>query len=539
MTTSSAAIRVQLKTWAGPQCLRVRLSAGLGLLEAVCVCAFAWGLSGIVSALWNRPPSVPAVLPWLGILAASLAVRAGLTLLVRKLDLSTARGVIAAVRRQVMSKALDGRVADPSQLGSLFEDSEALEGYYARFAQASFQATIVPLLLTLVIAWQSPISAGIVALTLLPFVAMMAIVGLTSAGEASKQFDALARLSNLFSDRIRALPLVLAYDDASSQAKAVGRAAREVASRTLSILKYAFLSSAVLEFFAALSVALVAVYCGFYLLGKLPFAVPEHLTLARALFILALAPEVYAPIRRLSAAYHDKQSAIAAAERMMALIIIPAETRAARLPAAPVIRYDGVVCGFNDDADFHIGPVSFAARPDTVTALTGPTGSGKTSLLRLLTGQGRLTAGHITVDNQPLDDLSASVAWVSQHPPILTGTLRENLCFGNREATDGDIARAVAATGLDTVVRRRGLDQRLNERGSGLSGGERKRIGLARALLRDAPVLVLDEPTADLDEDAEAELLEQLPGVFAGRTVILSTHSPRLAALATQKVQLA
>ncbi len=531
-----AAVRRQLAVWARFETTRVRLSDVLSVCDAFGVIGFAWGVSHLVTVLFDGPRQIATLLWPMMVTVLSLSLRAGLTVLGRRLNLAIARGVVSDVRLGLMDKALAGRIGDVRRLNSLFEDTEALEGYYARFRQASVQAGLFPPVLLLVIAWQSPVSAGILLLTLVPFIAMMAVLGLTSAAEARRQLDALARLSNLFVDRIKALPLIFAFANGPAQTGAVGRAAHDVAERTLRVLKVAFLTSAVLEFFSALSVALIAVYCGFYLLGQLPFPVPEHLTLAKAFFVLALSPEVYAPMRRLSAAYHDRQTATAAAERLMTIETSDA-VAAMTVPAAPVIRFDAVTCGFADDPEFRIGPVSFIATPGTITVLAGLTGSGKTTLLRLLAGEGRLIGGAVTVDGRPMSDLSAAVGWVSQHPPILAGTLDDNIRLARRDVTQDNVRRVIAMTGLDAVRAAR-TGTRLDERGSGLSGGERKRIGLARALLKDPPVLLLDEPTADLDGDAEEALIAVIQKAAEGRTVILSSHSPRLIAVASQVVTL-
>jgi len=535
---SPADIRRQLKAWEKPQAGSLRLSAILGAADVACVAAFAWGLSHMVTRLWQHRPALSLIAWPILAVVLSLAVRAGLGLFSQKLNLDIARRIIRNIRRGIMDGALSG-APGAGALASLFEDTEALEGYYARFRHAAAQAATAPLILIALTALRSPVSAGLLALSLVPFVILMALLGMSSAAESKHQLDALSRLSNLFIDRVRTLPLILAFNDGKRQTAAVARAASDVAERTLSVLKLAFVTSAVLEFFSALSVAMIAVYCGFSLLGELPFKVPEHLTLGAAFFVLALSPEVYAPMRRLSAAYHDRQTALAAAERLMAQATEPLPVTSQPLGAAPVIIFDGVTTGFADDPDFAIGPVSFTAHPGTVVALTGPTGSGKTTLLRLLLGGGSVRDGRILVDGTPMGDISDGIGWVSQSPPILTGTLRDNLLLANPRATDDDIARAVAVTGLGHLVAARGLDAHLDDRGSGLSGGERKRIGLARALLKNAPVLLLDEPTADLDAASEADLLAVLPAVFAGRTVILSSHSPALVALAGREVRVA
>ncbi len=512
---------------------------GLSLLEGACIAGFAWGLSHMVSDLFGKPQSLEHLAFPMAVTVLSLSARALLSLLNQKLAMQSARRIISAIRLGIMAKALDGRVDSgrhQHRLNALFEDTEALEGYYSRFRQNDFQARILPLVFIALMALASPVSAGILLLTLLPFVALMAILGMTSAEESKRQLDALSRLSNLFVDRVKALPLILSFEAGPRQVRTVGRASRDVAEKTLGVLKIAFVTSAVLEFFSALSVALIAIYCGFYLLGELPFKVPEVLTFASAFFVLALAPEVYAPMRRLAAAYHDQQTAMAATQRLMELDVLPASTSNAHVTDAPKIAYDHVVCGFPDDPCFRIGPVSFSAAPGNIIAIKGPTGSGKTTLLRLLLSQGHLLSGDIQVDGRPLSDICESIAWVSQAPPILAGSLADNLKAANRSASDDRVRQAIELFGLDSVAETRtGL---LNERGSGLSGGERRKIGLARAWLKDAPLLLLDEPSADLDAQAEGDLIAQLPLLFKSRTVILSSHSPKLCALADQVVDL-
>jgi ATP-binding cassette subfamily C protein CydD len=534
--------RDQLRVWAKTDAPTLRRIHALGLVEGAAIAGFAWGLSHTISDLFGQAQTASRLILPVAVTLLSLTVRAATGLLNQKLGMASARHIIAAIRLDLMTKSLEGRIDSArhqGRLNALFEDSEALEGYYARFRQAEFLARLLPLAFLAVMAMASPVSAGILLLTLLPFVALMAILGLTSAEESKRQLDALSRLSNLFVDRIRALPLILSFEAGPRQVRTVGRAAHDVAERTLSVLKVAFVTSAVLEFFSALSVALIAIYCGFYLLGELPFRVPEHLTFASAFFVLALAPEVYAPMRRLAAAYHDRQTAMAAAQRLMEIDARSAVPASERFIKAPEIVYDAVVCGFADDAGFRIGPVSFTARPGHVVAIKGPTGAGKTTLLRLLLGQGLKREGAVRIDGMALTnnaDIGESIGWVSQNPPVLAGSLTDNLTLANRSASPERIAQAIELFGLRRVAESRLSD--LNERGSGLSGGERRRLGLARAWLKDAPILLLDEPTADLDAHAEAELIARLPDLFTGRTVILSSHSPKLCALADQVVEL-
>ncbi len=534
----------QLKLWGAVEAGRMRMGAWLAVTENLTVVAFAWGLSHAVTYLWHGTQTLATLAVPIAAMVGALALRAILIFVTNRLNQATARSIVRHIRSDITAKALAGRIdtrAQAARLNSLFEDSEGLEAYYARFAPAALQARIVPVVVLGVIATQSWVAAALLALALIPFVTLMALLGMSSAAEARRQLDALSRLSNLLIDRVRALPLILAFNDGARQVATLGHAARDVAERTLRVLKIAFITSAVLEFFSALSVALIAVYCGFYLLGELPFRAPEPLTLATAFFVLALSPEIYAPMRRLAAAYHDRQTAMAAAERLMAIAVTELPVAAAPLTAPPAIRYDAVTVSFADDPEFRIGPVSFTCAPGSVTCLSGPTGSGKTTLLRLLLDPGRVA--DITLNGRaigPDHDIAGHIAYVAQAPPILAGTLRDNLRLAHRTADEAQINEAITRFGLADLIARRdgGLDTLLDDRGTGLSGGERRRIGLARAWLKPAFLVVLDEPSADLDAAAEDELTKLLPTLFAGRTVLMSSHSARLQALADQVISL-
>jgi ATP-binding cassette subfamily C protein CydD len=420
---------------------------------------------------------------------------------------------------------------------TLVEGVEALDGHFARFLPARMSAAVLPLVMIAIAAVASPICAGILLATLIPFIAAMVLSGAAAAAESRAQFLALERLSGLFLDRVRVLPVVLAFQAEGATTTALRRSASELAERTIKVLRVAFISSAALEFFAALSVALVAVYCGFNLLRLLPFPVPETLDLKRAFFVLALAPEVYAPMRRLAAAYHDRQAAEAASASLARFVAPTPKPVAAPLAKAPTIRFESVTVRYPDADAPAIDGFDLTAEAGTITALLGASGAGKTSLLNLLLDLAPLTAGRILVDGGPYTELSRDIAWAGQSPLILPASIADNIALSRRDATRAEIEAAADAVGL-VLDRPGGLDFLLDERGSGLSGGERRRLSLARALLKPAPILLLDEPTANLDAVAEAELLSAIAQAARGRTTLIATHSEAVAALADQVVRL-
>ncbi|RZJ96556.1 MAG: thiol reductant ABC exporter subunit CydD [Brevundimonas sp.] len=517
---------------ARPGARSARIAAFLMVAEALPAIGFAASLALALAGM-ARPH---AAVGWAVAAAASLIVRGLIGLAAARRGAEAARAVRQNVRRRAFAGLVASGRAEPADAAAPVEGVDALSGYVARFTPLRIAATVTPLLLVSVMAVASPFASGLVLLTLIPFIAGMALAGMAAGEESRRQFEALARLSGLFLDRIRALPAVIAFQGQDGITAEVARASDDLARRTGRVLKIAFLSSGVLEFFAALAVALVAVYCGFNLLRLLPFPAPEQLDLARAVFVLALAPEVYLPLRRLAAAYHDRQAAEAASPMLARVAAAMGAPRAAqRSPAAPEIRFTGVAIAYAH-APAVIEGFNLIVRPGQIVALVGPSGRGKTSVLNLLLGLSPLTRGQVQVDGRRLaeaGDFAGSVAWVGQDPVVLPGSVRANLALARKDAAAAEVEAAAQAAGLKVD-----LDRVLDERGGGLSGGERRRLGVARALVKDAPILLLDEPTANLDAAAEAAMIAAIQTAAVGRTVLIATHSPAVMALADRVVRL-
>ena len=449
-------------------------------------------------------------------------------------------------RRLVYPRVLAASPGDRRMLGETVADAidriEDLGGYHARFLPLRLAAVASPLLIALAAAPASLVAAGILLGTLLPFGLGMALAGTAAARAARRQLEALSHLSGLFVDRVRALPMIVSFGAQDRVSRHLEQATREVADRTLGVLRVAFLSGAVMEFFAAISVALVAVYCGFNLLGLLPFPVPEKLTLPQALYVLLLAPEFYLPMRRLAAAYHDKQVGEAALDRLKAMEEEGARAALVSPPLArpPLLRFEEVVI---DHGEARIGPFSFTVPAARMTAIRAPSGVGKSSLLHALLGLAPIGEGRIVVDETAggLASLPAHVGWAGQAVALVPGTLADNIRLARAGASDAEVEAVARRAGLGPMIdaRGEGMALRLDHRGSGLSGGERRRIAIARVLLKDAPLWLLDEPTADLDAASAADIGAILRAEGRGRTLLLATHSESLAALADHRVDLA
>ena len=417
-----------------------------------------------------------------------------------------------------------------------------LDDYYGRFASLRRAAFVSPLLFAVASAMGSLVAAAILLLTLIPFAIGMVLAGKAARSEADAQLASLTRLGGLFVDRAQALPAILMFGAEERIVRQIGTSAQDVAQRTLAVLRIAFVSNAVLEFFAALSVALVAVYCGFSLLGLLPVTPPETLTLAEAFFVLALVPDFYLGMRRLAAAYHDKQQGEAA------LALLDNEITEARSQVSPPVadapcdsvglQVGDLVLRYADGTS--VGPVTFAWQGPGLYAISGETGSGKSSLLKAFVGLVPVAAGEVQFTGiVTLIGPDGNIAWADQHSLLRPGTLRSNLACGIGQGDDAAAEAVLARIGLAPMLNRRGgLDLDLDQRGSGLSGGERRRIGLARAFLSNRPVLLLDEPTADLDADQAAAVRTLLVELATTRLVIVATHDRALIDAARATVRL-
>jgi ATP-binding cassette subfamily C protein CydD len=435
-----------------------------------------------------------------------------------------------------------------ASVAAMLTDKLPLLGpYVLRHRPASLRAAVVPLVFlgtAAVFSWAVALILA-VAGPLIPV--FMALVGLAARQASERQMDEIGSLSGLLGERLAALTDIRLLDARGRMEGDFADRAEGLRARTMAVLRVAFLSSTVLELFSAIGVAMVAVYVGFALLGELGFgAWATPLTLAEGVFLLMLAPEFFQPLRDLAAAWHDKAAALAVSRDLVAFEtadepeMLGAGGPGAAKSAAPVIRLAGLRKGALGFPDLSIAP-------GEAVALTGPSGSGKSTLIALVGGLEQPDGGAIQLDGVPLgadtaDGWRAQVAWVPQAAQFLDGPLRDGLLLGARgRPTEADIAAALALAAATGVVARlpRGLDTVLGETGGGVSGGEARRLMLARAALSGRAVVLADEPTADLDPETAAEVIAALLSLKArGATLIVATHDGALAGAMDRQVAL-
>ncbi|HEV8278264.1 MAG TPA: thiol reductant ABC exporter subunit CydD [Streptosporangiaceae bacterium] len=411
---------------------------------------------------------------------------------------------------------------------------DALDPYFARYLPQLVLACLVPLAVAVRVALADWISALIIVVTLPLIPVFTVLVGLPARARARRQWLLLARLGGHFLDVVEGLTTLKVFGRARPQAEVIGRVTDEHRTATMSVLRVAFLSALVLELTAALATALVAVEVGLRLLGG-------HIGYEAALLVLLLTPEAFLPLRAVAMHFHASMEGMAAAGRVCDLLDIkPPRTGAGPAASAAVdlgrqaITLDGVCLSYPGRDRPALDGVSLTITPGERIAVAGASGAGKSSLLALLLrfvepSGGRIEAGGLPLDSIAMDAWRRQIAWVPQHPALMSGSVAANIALGQAGASRDAIAFAAGLAGADEFIRAlpHGYDTLLGERGLRLSAGQRQRIALARAFLRDAPLLLLDEPAAHLDPVTAGQILGAVERLMAGRTAILVSHGIR------------
>ncbi|THT99236.1 thiol reductant ABC exporter subunit CydD [Lampropedia puyangensis] len=532
----------------------------------------AWCIASVVSSLmlWQTEGRnalqsqslMHSVLLAVAMVAILGLIRAALEYWGTKTTYGYARQVLTSLRQALgdrlrMASPLDARRPPSGEITSAWmEQAEAVVPWLARYQAAQWRVMIAAPIIAIVVAWHSWIAALLLlmAAPLIPL--FMAIIGWRAQAISEEQMQSLGSMHGHLLERLRGLPTLRAMHAVDATAQRLSAQGRHVAQKTMKVLRVAMLSSAVLELFSALGVALVAVYIGFHLLGELPFgAWGSQLSLHSGLFILMLAPSFFEPLRELSAVWHDRANGQAAMQRLTDMLedlapmvhahatgeypIAQQELSEAE-STPPSVRIVNATPQLESAPNTLSTPAAHALNiqipAGAHVAITGPSGSGKSMLLAMVAGLVALRSGQVLLDEEAMTPENAAqlrqrMAWMGQTPHFFTGSLQRNLYLGrHRTYLPTDEAQLLGQVGLSDVFSQQHA-QRLGEGGSGISGGEALRLALARlAVAERAGLLLLDEPTAHLDSQTAQQIIRTIKDLAKGKTLLVVTHDPALIA---------
>jgi ATP-binding cassette subfamily C protein CydD len=497
------------------------VSTVLGAAGGVAIVAQAW----LLAATITRGFAGDAVGGYAAALLACFAARA---LLRWGQTVTAARAAVAVksdLRRDVTDALLDPRRLGPRPSSSrvltlMTTGLDALDAYIGTFLPQLVVAVLVPGTVLVAVAVADPLAAVTIGLTLPLVVVFMVLIGTMTRDRVERRWSALQRLGRHFADVLDGLEVLKVFG--RRQEEGLRRTGEAHRHETMRALRVAFLSALVLDLMATISVALVAVFVGLRV-------VEGHMGLEVALFVLLLAPEAYLPVRQVGAMFHDSEQGVEAARDALDLLDYDRATGHAAAPdlRTSTLTFEDVVVVHDGRSAPALDLPALVLRPGEFVALAGPSGSGKSTALAVLLGFIAPSAGRVRVGSALLEDLDpdawrSRLAWVSQYPAVVHGTVADNVRLGTADATDADVARALRDAGAGDLR----PDRVLGEDGRDVSAGERRRLGIARAVLRvrhgGAQLVLLDEPTAGLDRSREDDVLAMLRGL--GATVLVVSH---------------
>ncbi|NTW55835.1 MAG: thiol reductant ABC exporter subunit CydD [Chlorobiaceae bacterium] len=504
-----------------------------GSLASVMMIAQAYFLSRAINGAFIDKIALAGLLPLLGCF--------GLFTLLRMLCNWTSHVKAEEGSTAVREKLFTRLASKVAELGPLYTRSvqsgrlsttmlkgvEALDAYFSSYIPQIFLALFTPLLVVAAILPGDWLSAAILLLSapLIPF--FMIVIGKSASAVTEKQWKTMSRMSGQFLDILQGLSTLKLFAQSARQRKNIEETGENFRKATMKVLRVAFLSSLTLELVGTIGTAIIAVSIGMRMM--------EHrMTFRHALFVLILTPDFYLPLRQLGTKFHAGMEGASASKEIFAVLEQPAPAAAGSGSAdagEKGISFRGVTFTYPGTSSPAADNVTFTIQAGGTTALIGPSGAGKSTLLNLLLRFLEPEKGSISFDGKPLADISSEqwlgmISWVPQHPHLFNETLRENILIAKPDASDEALHAALRETGLDGFVRSlpRGLDTMIGEQGARLSGGEAQRVALARAFLKNAPIIVLDEPTSHTDPELEAQLRSSMQALTRGRTTLIIAH---------------
>jgi len=522
----------------------ILLSALAGIINGVAVIAQAALLASILSALIMDNAQLEQLIPFFVGLIAVFLLRSVCVYAQQTTGFNAGAKVRTDIRLQLTDTfALNPAALKHQQSGALaavsLEQVDALALYFSRYLPQQMIVGVLPFIMLTVVMPVNWLVSLILFVTspLIPI--FMALIGMGAASTQRNQFLALTRMSGYFLDRLQGLATLKLFGQAEQELKNIHRVADGFREKTMSVLRIAFLSSAVLEFFSAVAVALVAVYVGLSLLGQINFTFAPPVSFKIGLFVLLLAPEFFMPLRQLAIFYHDRAAALGAADAILTLLEQPvgrvsdSVTRQSPCVVSGYAMLTRPTLEFNNVSKSYeqrqvLSNINLHIQQGEKIALIGESGAGKTTLLNLLLGFESATEGNIYLNGDTLTREHATqiMSYVGQSAYIFYGSIADNIALANANASEEQIYAAAHAAGVtefsECLVE--GLQTLVGERGYGLSGGQVQRIAVARAFLKNADIILLDEPTANLDSQTKTRLLAVINTLFKDKTVIIASH---------------
>lgn len=503
------------------------------LVGAVTV-AQAYFLSQTIARVFLQHHTLADVSPLLVWLLGLSVLRAGLVWGGQIFAQRTAGHVKSTLRDRLVAHvmalgpAFTGDERSGELVNTAVEGIEALDAYFSQYLPQLAAAAMVPLTI-LIFVFPNDILSGVVLLVTAPIIPVfMVLIGGIAEDMTKKQWVQLSRMSAHFLDVLQGLTTLKLLGRSREQIETIRDISDRFRDATMSVLRVAFLSALVLEMAATISTAVVAVEIGLRLMyAKMEFP--------QALFILVLAPEFYMPLRMLGTRFHAGMAGTAAAKRIFAVLDIPLPKPPPApqkpVPRQPDIRFEHVSFAYDDGSRPALNDVSFRIAPGETVALVGPSGAGKSTvanlLLRFISPQtGTITAGGIPLDRLDLAGWREQIAWVPQMPYLFDDTIAENIRLARPDAPLSAVEKAAKLAHADRFIAElpQGYDTRIGERGARLSGGQAQRIALARAFLKNAPFLILDEATANLDPQHESDIQAAIATLLENRTALIIAH---------------
>ena len=517
----------------------MRANIVLATLSALILVAQTYFLATLLDKLIMKNVPRDELIPYFIGLIACFGLRAVILWIREKIGFQSGKILRRHIRQKILDKihlvgpATINQKPAGSWASLMLEQVENLHNFYARFLPQQSLSVIAPLVI-LIAVFPLNWAAGLILMITAPLVPVfMILVGIAAADSSQKNMETLARLSAQFLDRLRGLETLRLFNRTSEQTAHIENATEDFRETTMDVLKLAFLSSAVLEFFTSISIALMAVYFGFSYLGQIEFGTYNApLTLFTGFFCLILAPEFYQPLRDLGAYYHDRAAGIGAADAIVDFLesdylTVHQNEKTISLESAVEISAENLVV-LSTQGSALTKPLNFQIPANHNVALVGQSGAGKTSLMNVILGflpyEGSLKINGQELRESNLADWRKHIAWVGQNPLLLQGTIKENLLLGDIQTSDEKIHHALSQAQATEFIDKLGLDYEIKDGGLGVSVGQAQRLAIARALLRKGSLLLLDEPTASLDAQSESLVLQALNEMSCYQTTLMITH---------------